>query len=142
MRDKSPSEGAKNQAIDLSSCAFAPLPSTGIRLLLPDRKTSKRLETQLDIPARLTFVRKLALQGIGNQEVFAQKSFTVGRTEGGLLVVVIISLLTTKKAWRGGWVVFLVQPTEKEAFERFLHVARNGVVRDLRQERASGGSVS
>jgi hypothetical protein len=142
MRDESSLFGTKNQVIDFANCASIPIPGSGIQLLIPSKEASKQLGAQLDMPARLVFVRQLALQGIEDQEVFVQKCFAVGRTQTGLLVVLVISILADRTRWRGGWIVFLTTPGEEGKLQEYLRTARNDVVANLRAERTSGGSFS
>ena len=116
------------------------IPNSRIKLLILPSAISKHFATQFDIPARITFLRKEALKNIGGHEVFLQKSFALGRLESAELVVVTISVLTTKEAWRGGWFMSLVGIGEEELFTLYLSQARESVVDGLRRERSSGGS--
>jgi hypothetical protein len=116
---------------------------SGIRLLVIPTAVSKQLEVQFDIRARITYLRAETLKNTGHREVFVQKTFALSRLQPAkLLVVVTISLLATKDAWRGGWFMSLVPVGEEELFAEYLREARESVVAGLRAERASGGSWS
>jgi hypothetical protein len=135
--------GASQASLDLETgCHWRVLPDSSIRLLVPTREASTRLELELNIPARLAFVRNIALQGIGESEVFAQKSFVVGRDKSGDLFVVVVSMLTTHLAWRGGWIAVACPVGEEERLQKYFRTTRVEVVAELRRERTQRGSNS
>jgi hypothetical protein len=119
MHKINPPESDENQEpIDLETgCRWCTLTGSSIRLLVPTREASVRLERTLDIPGRLAFVRNLARQGIGDSEIFAQKSFVV-QVDPDALLIVTISMLITQHAWRGGWFMSSVPNSFKSIWSK------------------------
>jgi hypothetical protein len=130
------STGEGQSPIDLSGCRFALIPGTRIRLVIPGPDAERRLSIQLGIPGRFKAIRAHARRNLAaHAEVFAQRNYAVG--SGFYLSV---SLLTTRRRWRGGWLLFRCAAGWKEKLVEYIHAARDAVVADLRKERARHGS--
>jgi hypothetical protein len=146
MHETSPPKGAENQPLDLRGCRSIAVGSTDIRLLIPDKTAEQRLSAELNVPARLATVRQAALHGTQSRgrdlELFVQDCLLVGQTEDGHPIHLLTSILTTRRTWRGGWVLAVVPLTDAEAFSEYLAASRLVIVADLRKERAQRGSKS
>jgi hypothetical protein len=136
----------KQTSIDLAGCHSIAVARTGIRLLIPDKTAEQRLSTELNVSSRLATVRQVALRGTRSRgrdpELFAQDRLLVGQTDDGHPIHLLTSILTTKRAWRGGWALAIVPLTDTDAFGEYLAASRVAVVADLRKERIQHGSNS
>jgi hypothetical protein len=121
-----------------------------IKALFPHFEDMVQDDTASEVSGKLsdeelvekTWGRAKALKGIGNREVFAQRSFVLEQLPSAYLLLATVSVLTTRAAWRGGWFTSLVPIGQEKLFAAYLAQARDGIVADLRAERASGGSRS
>ena len=139
MRDKFDSCTGEGQSpIDLAGCSFALIPGTKIRLVIPSPEAELRLNAQLGILGRLKAVRTDALRTLtAGAEAFAQHNYAIG---DGLYLSA--SLLSSRQRWAGGWLLFHAPAGTETDLIEYIYVARDAVVADLRQERATHGSKS
>jgi hypothetical protein len=139
MRKNSVSSTGEGQSpIDFSGCSFVPIPGTRIRLVIPSHEAELRLSVELGVADRFKGIRADALRNLtADAEAFAQKNFGLGN---GLYLSV--SLLTSRQRWAGGWLLFHAPAGTETDLIEYIYVARDAVVADLRQERATHGSKS
>jgi hypothetical protein len=135
MQDDFALDFPENQSPDLAGCSLAPIPGTSIRLVIPSPKAELRLTVQLGLPNRFKAVRGDALRNLAaGAEPFAQRNYALGRH-----LYLSVSLLTTLRSWRGGWLLYHCPPGEETKLVAYLEAARHVVVPGLRAERADGG---
>jgi hypothetical protein len=138
MRRNIPPAGDEKQAIDLAGCSLAPIQGTRIALVIPSPEAELRLSVQLSIPYRFKAIRADALRNLEpDTEAFGQRNFALGQH-----LYLSISLLTTHRQWRGGWLLFACPPGEEEKLVEYLHAGRDAVVANLRKERRQHGSAN
>jgi hypothetical protein len=122
--------------VDLTGCSSAPIPGTGIHLVIPSPEAELRLSVQLGVSGRFKAIRGEALRNLGvGAEAFAQNNYGLGQH-----LYLSVSLLTTHSRWRGGWLLFRCPPGEETKLIEYLTTARAAVVADLRKERLHRGS--
>jgi hypothetical protein len=143
MRKTNPPLSNENQLpLDLRGCHSIAVGSTSIRLLIPDKTAEQRLGAQLNVPSRLATVRQAAMRGTRSRsrdpELFIQDCLLVGQTEDGHPIHLLTSILTTRRAWRGGWFLAVIPVGEAEAFGQYLASAQPALIADLRRERLQG----
>ena len=139
MHETNPPISGENQSpLDLAGCRSVIVPTTNIQLLAPDKDTAQRLDKELNVSGRLSALRKTASHAIGDRERFAQDCQQIGFTADGNLIYLLVSILTTRRHWRGGWFVCVVPVAEAEAFAQYLATAQSALIADLRKERLQG----
>ena len=111
-------------------------------LQVADKAAAVRISNVLDVSSRLKAVRTAALREIGNRELFIQDNRLVGISEDGHPIHLLISILTTRTSWRGGWILAIVPIEDTTAFREYLGASRAAVTANLRKERAQHGSNS
>jgi hypothetical protein len=136
MQDDLALDFPENQSPDLAGCSLAPIPGTSIRLVIPGPEAELRLSVQLGISGRFKAIRADALRGLrARAEAFTQRNYGIGQH-----LYLSVSLLTTHRLWRGGWLLFHCPAGEETNLIAYIHTARDAVVAGLRKERTRRGS--
>jgi hypothetical protein len=141
MQCQDPSRGNADQfIIDVSAFIAETIPDTGIRLLRAKPETEKQLALKFDIPRRLELLRRsaertsaLSLPPESDDAQFAQDYAPVGQTGTGETVYLVLSVVTERLRWTGGWWLAVVALNEAERFQSYLASAREAIVLQLRQ---------
>jgi hypothetical protein len=111
-------------AIDVSAFLVEPVPGTNIKLLRAKPETEAAIGHQLDIAHRLELLRHTA----DRTPQFLQHTAPVGQTSAGETIYLILSVVSERHRWHGGWGLAVVSPEESERFEAYLRGARKAIV--------------